>query len=223
MSGELGLTAKVPIPPTPFVDGEGRISHEWLYFLIALFNRTGGAPGISLKVLQDEVIVLQKQAASLFIEDAFAQQSDAPAFQAVNPFVAALMMDGEITPATVNPFLAALMADGDPTPVVSQAPVPLTSAATITPDFSVGPNPNFSLALANNGTLAFPTNVRAGQSARLAITNGSGPFTLAINAGYKQGGGGPIVITPSAAALDILNLYAVSGSLISVLPQLNIS
>lgn len=102
------------------------------------------------------------------------------------------------------------------------APVTLTSAATITPDFSAGNN--FYLLLTQNGTLAFPTNVVAGQAGQIEIINGTtSAFTLAINSGYHQPGGVAITITATAAARDILSYYAcVGASVIATSPLLKV-
>ena len=56
----------------------------------------------------------------------------------------------------------------------------LTDAATITPDFSTGNN--FSVTLGGNRTLANPTNLTAGQSGMIFVTqDATGGRTLALD------------------------------------------
>jgi len=65
--------------------------------------------------------------------------------------------------------------------------VTLTPGATVTPDFAAGNN--FSLALDQNTTLANPTNVTAGQSGSISITQDSTARTVAWgNQWYFDGG-----------------------------------
>lgn len=46
------LNQGFPIPSTPLVDKEGVITREWLFFLQAVFNRTGGAAGVDTAEVQ---------------------------------------------------------------------------------------------------------------------------------------------------------------------------
>ncbi len=100
--------------------------------------------------------------------------------------------------------------------------VSLTDAATITPDFSAGNN--FSVTLAGNRTLANPTNLTAGQSGVIVVTQDStGSRTLAYGSNYKFAGGSAVTLTTSASAVDVLAYYAESTSRITVTAILNVS
>lgn len=86
------------------------------------------------------------------------------------------------------------------------APTALTSSATITPDFNAGLN--FSLTLAHNATLANPSNVQAGDSGVIEITqDGTGSRTMAYGSNWKFPGGAPVLST-AAGAIDVLVYYA---------------
>jgi len=64
----------------------------------------------------------------------------------------------------------------------------LTDGATITPDFAVANN--FSVTLGGNRTLANPSNITAGQSGSIFITqDGTGSRTLAYGTNYDFAGG----------------------------------
>lgn len=86
----------------------------------------------------------------------------------------------------------------------------LTSAATITPDLSVANN--YSLSLGVNTTLANPTNITAGQSGTIVITNG-GSFTMAFGSYWKFPGGTAPTLTSSG--VDVLAYYVESATRIT--------
>jgi hypothetical protein len=93
----------------------------------------------------------------------------------------------------------------------------LTDGATITPDFAVANN--YSVTLAGNRTLANPTNLTAGQSGCIYITqDGTGSRTLAYGSAWDFGGGTVPTLTTTAAAVDVL-VYAVrtTGSIAATL------
>jgi hypothetical protein len=93
----------------------------------------------------------------------------------------------------------------------------LTDGATITPDFAVANN--YSVTLAGNRTLANPTNLTAGQSGCIYITqDGTGSRTLAYGSDWDFGGGTVPTLTTTAAAVDVL-AYAVrtTGSIAATL------
>jgi hypothetical protein len=75
--------------------------------------------------------------------------------------------------------------------------VTLTPAATVTPDFAVGNN--FSLALDQNTTLANPSNVTAGQSGSITITQDSTARTVAWGSYWYFDGGVPTFGTTTGA------------------------
>jgi hypothetical protein len=93
-------------------------------------------------------------------------------------------------------------------------PVALTDGATITPDFSLGNN--FSVTLAGNRTLANPTNLTAGQSGTIVITqDATGSRTLAYGANWKFPGGTAPTLTTTASAVDVLAYYVESSTRIT--------
>ena len=80
----------------------------------------------------------------------------------------------------------------------------LTSSATITPDMA--DSNNFSVTLAHNATLANPTNLTAGQSGSIFITqDGTGSRTLAYGTQWDFVGGTAPTLTTTAAAIDRLD------------------
>ena len=86
----------------------------------------------------------------------------------------------------------------------------LTDGATITPDFA--DSNNFSVTLGGNRTLANPTNLVAGQSGCIWITqDGTGSRTLAYGSYWDFTGGTAPTLTTTAAAVDCL-VYAVQSS-----------
>ena len=82
----------------------------------------------------------------------------------------------------------------------------LTDGATITPDFSA--NNGFSVTLGGNRTLANPTNLVAGQSGVILVTqDGTGSRTLAYGSYWKFPGGTAPTLTTTASAVDALVYY----------------
>lgn len=82
----------------------------------------------------------------------------------------------------------------------------LTDGATITPDFAVANN--FSVTLGGNRTLANPTNLVAGQSGVIKITqDGTGSRTLAFGSYWDFAAGTAPTLTTTANAVDILAYY----------------
>ena len=104
------------------------------------------------------------------------------------------------------------------------AVVALSDAATIAVDLSLGNN--FSVTLGGNRTLGDPTNVTAGQSGVIVVTqDGTGSRTLAY-AGTKYkfaGGTAPTLTAGAAAAVDVLAYYCESAPRITVTSLLNVS
>lgn len=91
-----------------------------------------------------------------------------------------------------------------------QPPAALTDGATITPDFSV--DNNFTLTLGGNRTLANPTNLNAGQSGVIFISqDGTGSRTLAYGTSWDFPGGTAPTLTTTASAVDVL-VYTVRSS-----------
>ena len=104
-------------------------------------------------------------------------------------------------------------------------PVALTDASTIAVDLSLGNN--FSVTLGGNRTLGDPTNVTAGQSGVIVITqDGTGSRTLAYaGTKYKFAGGSSSAptLTTTAGAVDVLAYYVESSTRITVTSLLNVS
>ena len=90
----------------------------------------------------------------------------------------------------------------------------LTSASTITPNFNTANN--FSLTLDTNATLANPSNLVAGQSGAITITQDStGSRTLAYGSYWKFTGGPAPTLTTTASAVDVLVYYVESSTRIT--------
>ena len=98
----------------------------------------------------------------------------------------------------------------------------LTDAATITPDFD--DNCNFSVTLAGNRTLANPSNITAGQSGVIVVTQDStGSRTLSFGSNFKFAGGTAPTLTTTASAVDVIAYYCESTSRITATAILNVS
>lgn len=93
-------------------------------------------------------------------------------------------------------------------------PVALTDATSIATDLSLGNN--FSVTLGGNRTLANPTNIVAGQSGIIVITqNGTGSNTLAYGSYFKFPSGSAPTLTTTANAVDVLAYYVESSTRIT--------
>ena len=91
--------------------------------------------------------------------------------------------------------------------------VALTDGATITPDFSAGNN--FSVTLGGNRTLANPTNITAGTSGVIFITqDGTGSRTLAFGSYWKFPNKTAPTLTTAASSVDMLVFTVQSATLI---------
>jgi hypothetical protein len=87
----------------------------------------------------------------------------------------------------------------------------LTDGATITADFALANN--FSVTLGGNRTLANPSNLVAGQSGVIKITqDGTGSRTLAYGSNWDFAAGTAPTLTTTANAVDILAYYVDSSS-----------
>ena len=79
----------------------------------------------------------------------------------------------------------------------------LTDGATITPDFAL--SNNYSVTLGGNRTLANPTNLTAGQSGCIFISqDGTGSRTLAFGTYWDFPAGTAPTLTTTASAVDLL-------------------
>jgi len=96
----------------------------------------------------------------------------------------------------------------------------LTDGATITPDFSAANN--FSVTLGGNRTLANPSNITAGQSGVIVITqDGTGSRTLSFGSYWKFPAGTAPTLTTTASKTDTLVYYCESSTRISAQVLLN--
>lgn len=90
----------------------------------------------------------------------------------------------------------------------------LTDGATITADFAVANN--FSVTLGGNRVLANPTNLTAGQSGQITITqDATGSRTLSYGSNWKFPGGTAPTLTTTANAVDVLAYYVESATRIT--------
>ena len=81
-----------------------------------------------------------------------------------------------------------------------------SSSGTATPNFAS--SNNFSITLSENTTLANPSNLTAGQSGVIFITQDSTARTLAFGSYWDFSGGNPPTISTGSGAVDAL-VYAV--------------
>lgn len=96
----------------------------------------------------------------------------------------------------------------------------LSDGATITPNFATANN--FSVTLGGNRTLANPSNLTAGQSGAIAITqDGTGSRTLAFGSYWKFASGTAPTLTTTASKVDVLVYYVESTTRISAQVLLN--
>ena len=98
----------------------------------------------------------------------------------------------------------------------------LTDAATISVNFAS--SNNFSVTLGGNRTLGNPSNVVAGQSGFIAVTqDGTGSRTLSYSSNWDFASGSPPILTTTAGATDIIAYYARTTTSIVADVILNIS
>jgi hypothetical protein len=92
------------------------------------------------------------------------------------------------------------------------APVTLTDAATVTPDFSTGFDFIWTLG-ATGRTLANPTNMKLGQKGVIyLIEDATGSRTITTwGTNYKFSGGTKPTLTTTAAAVDVVS-YCVKSA-----------
>ena len=93
-------------------------------------------------------------------------------------------------------------------------PVALTDAASVATNLALGNN--FRLTIGGNRTLANPTNVVAGQSGSIVITqDATGSRTLAYGSYWKFAAGTAPSLTTTANAVDVLVYYVESATRIT--------
>ena len=98
----------------------------------------------------------------------------------------------------------------------------LTSATTITIDMA--DSNNFSVTLAHNATFANPSNLTAGQSGSIFITqDGTGSRTGSWGSQWDFVGGSAPTLTTTAAAVDRIDYVVRSATSIQAVATLNLS
>jgi hypothetical protein len=91
----------------------------------------------------------------------------------------------------------------------------LTDGATI--NWNLNTQQACAVTLAGNRTLANPTNLQAGGTYTLIVTqDGTGSRTLAFGTAYKWPGGTPPTLSATAAAIDILTFISDGTSMFGV-------
>lgn len=99
------LNAKIPAN-VPFIGVDGQPAPPWIYFLISLFERTGGAAGVSSPSLQQQIINVIEYPSLLAVDEIMSNDAALPHFVAAT----ALCLDVDApSKATVNPLISALL------------------------------------------------------------------------------------------------------------------
>jgi hypothetical protein len=102
------------------------------------------------------------------------------------------------------------------------AVVALTAGTTVTPDFAL--SNNFSLAPTQSFTMAFPTNVVAGQSGMIVITqDATGSRVVTWASGWVAAGGTKPVLSTAANSVDYISYYVETTGRIFVSLIANVS
>jgi hypothetical protein len=125
---------------------------------------------------------------------------------AVSSFANTPSLSGSNTLSGTNTFSGTMSATGNAYMAIDT----LTDASTIAVDMSVGNN--FSVTLGGNRTLGNPTNLTAGQSGVIFITqDGTGSRTLAYSSYWDFPSQTAPTLTTTANAVDVL-VYTVRSS-----------
>ena len=121
------------------------------------------------------------------------------------------IIDANITPAKLDRAYAEINAANTLNKANRGAITALTDGATITPDFALANN--YSVTLGGNRTLANPTNIVAGQSGVIAVSqDGTGSRTLAYGSYFKFAAGSAPTLTTTASAVDLIAYYVESAT-----------
>ena len=121
---------------------------------------------------------------------------------------------GRVTNATAGSGFAYLATAQSFTAAQRGSISALTDGATITPDFAIANN--FSVTLGGNRTLANPTNLTAGQSGVIVISqDSSGSRTASFGGYWKFPGGTAPTLTTTASAKDVLCYFVDSSTRIT--------
>ena len=98
----------------------------------------------------------------------------------------------------------------------------LTDGATITPDCN--DSNNFSVTLGGNRTLANPSNITAGQSGSIFVSqDGTGSRTLSFGSYWDFAGGTAPTLTTTASAVDRIDYVVRSTTSIHAVATLALS
>ncbi len=98
----------------------------------------------------------------------------------------------------------------------------LTSGTTITIDMA--DSNNFSVTLAHNATFANPSNLTAGQSGSIFLTqDGTGSRTASWGTNWDFAGGTAPTLTTTASAVDRIDYVVLDSSNIHAVATLNLS
>ena len=98
----------------------------------------------------------------------------------------------------------------------------LTSASTVTPDMA--DSNHFSCTMAHNITFANPSNLTAGQTGSIFLTqDGTGSRTASWGTYWDWVGGTAPTLTTTAAAVDRIDYVVRSASSINAVASLNLS
>jgi hypothetical protein len=117
-----------------------------------------------------------------------------------------LTSNGNAAPTWQTPSSASVSANNTWTAAQRGVVTALTYASTITPNFAL--SNNYSLTATGNFTMAFPTNVVAGQSGMIAITqDATGSRVVTWASGWVAAGGTKPVLTTAANAVDYISYY----------------
>lgn len=120
---------------------------------------------------------------------------------------------------TLNASIALLNTQNTWQKAQSYAISALTSAASITPDFSL--SNVFTLTAGSNFTLTNPTNVVAGTTYLIIITqDATGGRTITFGANYLFGAGAVKTLSTVAGKRDIISIVALSSTQLLVTMQL---
>lgn len=113
------IATRIPQPSVPFVTADGGVSREWLYYLVAILNRTGGDVGISSAAIQTTVVSLSVTQAMdgdveprppgimMSIDNMMSDEAPRPS---ISPGVLlGLTFADDVPRAAINPFLISLL------------------------------------------------------------------------------------------------------------------
>lgn len=198
---------KVEGPATPVVDGH-----------VALFDGTSGSllrSGGAAPVTAGDLPLAIASGGTGQITAALAWAALRQTASETVEGAVEMATNAEIRAATTG--AKAIMAEDLET---AAAAVALTDAATVAVDWDTGIN--FTVTLGGNRTLGNPTNGQPGTWRRIQVTqDGTGSRTLAYGNQYVFAGGVEPVLTTTAAAVDVLNVFCRTASIFEVYANLD--